>query len=183
MKYVIVSLIAVAFASSAAGAELVTSCPLSNAISHTIKVTKDHRISDTDVYKLHYAGKTVYFFDNEEDSRGGPVKIMCVRGKRQHLLVAYGEFGAGYPQGFVLIPNQVSGSFERLDFAERGAPQWLYLNEREAIVIVSTDGVGENGGTPYVAYRHIMGKAVVPVAEAVEIPAPPAGYEVIPLNR
>lgn len=176
---------AIAFASVryVLAAELVETCSLADGAANVVEVTKDHPIADTEVYQLHYAGKTEYFFDDEERSRGGPVKVVCVTGKKQRALVTYGEFTSNYNQGFLLIYNRLSHKIERLDFAEKGLPEWLYLGEKEVIVIVSTNGVGDNGAAPYVAYRLIKEKIEQPALESVDVPAPPAGYDVIKLKQ
>ena len=44
-----------------------------------------------------------------------------------------------------------TGALDRMDFAERSPPQWLYLGEHEVIVITPTSGYGETSAA-YVAY-------------------------------
>jgi hypothetical protein len=164
-------------------AEIVQTCQLADDTSAQVRVTREHRIVDTDVYKLQYAGKKTYFFGDEESSRGGPVQLVCVTGHQQRALVVYGEFMANYPQGFVLTYNASARKIERLDFAEKGQPDWLYVGESELIVILSTYRAGENGATPYVAYRHIKGRRAQPEPEGIELPRPPSGYDVIKLKK
>jgi hypothetical protein len=175
--------IAIASVSSAASAEVVITCQVADGSSNIIKVARDHQLSDTHVYKLHYSGKTEYFFDDEDGSRGGPVKVICAAGKNERALVVYGEFAANYQQGFALIYNRLTAKIERLDFAEKGPPEWLYLGKNEAIVIAPTYGLGENGGKPYAAYRHIKGRDEDPDPEGVDVPTAPPGYDAIKLKQ
>lgn len=179
----LVLVVVIASDASAATVEMVRTCQLAAGASNTVKVTREHQISDTYVYKLHYAGKTQYFFNDENDSRGGPVNVICAAGKKERALVASGEFTANYRQGFALIYNRATGTIERLDFAEKGAPEWLYLGKNQAIVILPTQGAGENGGSEYVAYRHVKGKRVQPDPKGVDVPAPPPRYDAIRLAR
>jgi hypothetical protein len=181
MKNIVAVAIAVASASSAGSAQLVNTCKLADGTSNTIKVTREHQVADTYIYALHYSGKTEYFFGTQDDSRGGQVTVTCV-GKKERVLVAYGDFTANYLQGFALIYNRAAGKIERLDFAEGGRPEWLYLGRDEAIVILPTHGRGENGGKQYVAYRHLKGRTQQPDPEGVDVPAPPPGYEAIRLR-
>lgn len=181
-KLLAVATCALASTQAAAATTHVATCQLGSVPASTVKVTKRHPIFDTDIYELHYAGKTTYFFTDEEGSRGGPAKVICA-GKKQRALVAYGEFTANYKQGFVLVFNHATGKIERLDFAEKAPPAWLYLSEHEAEVVLPTDGAGENGTTPYVVYRYIKGRKKQPEPEGLETPKPPAGFEVIQLAR
>jgi hypothetical protein len=182
-KFILSAALALSSTCAFAAVDLVKTCQLVGGASHMVRVTRENQISDSYVYKLHYSGKTVYFFDDEKDSRGDLVQIICAEGKKERVLVASGEFSGGYRSGFALIYNRLTGKIERLDFAEKGAPEWLYLGANEAIVILPTYGLGENGATPYVAYRHIKGKAVQPEPERVEVPKPPAGYDAIKLDQ
>jgi hypothetical protein len=179
----IVVVIAIASASSAANAAVVKTCQVANGTSNTIKVVRERQIADTYIYTLHYSGKTEYFFDTPDGSRGGPVKVICAAGKKERALVVYGEFTANYQQGFALIYNHLTAKIERLDFAEKGPPEWLYLGKNEAIVIAPTYGFGENGGKPYAAYQHIKGRSEDRDPEGVDVPAAPPGYEAIKLKQ
>lgn len=171
----------IAAATSASAADVVQTCRLDGGASNTVRVTRERPIADTFVYSLHYAGKTEYFFNDEENSRGGPVKVMCA-GKKERVLVVYGEFTANYLQGFALVHNRSSGKITRLDFAEKGPPVWVYRGGSEVIVVAKTFGAGENGGKPYVAYRYLIGKENEPIIEGMDAPAPPRGFEAIKLG-
>jgi hypothetical protein len=178
----IVVVIAIASARSAANAAVVKTCQVANGTSNPIKVVRERQIADTYIYTLHYSGKTEYFFETPDGSRGVTVKVICA-GKKERALVAYGEFTANYQQGFALIYNRLTAKIERLDFAEKGPPEWLYLGKKEAIVIAPTYGLGENWGKPYVAYRHIKGRDEDPDPEGVDIPTAPPGYDAIKLKQ
>jgi hypothetical protein len=120
------------------------------------------------------------FFEDKDSSRGESVRIACV-GLRTRALVVTGEFTANFLQGFVLSRNPISGVVERLDFAERRRPGWLYLSPSETDVVIATHGYGETN-KKFVVYRHYLGSDAEPQAVPMdELPAR-AGAEVVKMG-
>jgi hypothetical protein len=109
-------------------------------------------------------GKKQLFFGDKDNSRGASVEIACV-GRTSRALVVTGEFTANFLQGFVLSLNPKNGKVERLDFAEKNRPAWLYLSPSETTIVIPTNGYGETN-KKFVAYRHSFGSA----AEAQAVP-------------
>jgi hypothetical protein len=65
----------------------------------------------------------------------------------------------------VLSLNPKNGKVERLDFAEKNRPAWLYLSPSDTTIVIHTNGYGETN-KKFVAYRHSFGSA----AEAQVVP-------------
>jgi hypothetical protein len=81
----------------------------------------------------------------------------------------------------VLRRNPKNGVVERLDFAEKNRPAWLYLSPSETDVVIPTHGYGETN-KKFVVYRHFVGSTAEPqVVPTDELPAR-AGAEVIELG-
>ncbi len=170
------------FMASLAGAsELVLTCDVGTKIRRRVDIVRDSKIGDTHIYYVRQGGKTGLFFGNPDDSRGSNVHVACA-GRKQHALVVSGEFTANSLQGFVLIHDPASGKIERLDFAEKSPPAWLYLGAGEALIVVPTHGFGETN-RKYVVYRHAAGaKTDVEAVGSDSLPAVDR-FEVIKLKQ
>jgi hypothetical protein len=163
-----------------AAAELVTTCDIGGKTSSRVDAIRDSRIADTYVYYLRQNGTQRPFFGDTDSSRGSSVQIACV-GSKERAFVVTGEFTANFLQGFVLSRNPISGVVERLDFAEKGRPAWLYLSPSETTVVIPTYGHGETN-KKFVVYRHFVGSAAEPqVVPMDELPSQ-AGAIVIELG-
>lgn len=164
----------------AAAAELVTSCDVGGKASSRVDAIRDSKIADTYVYYLRQNGSVRPFFEDKDSSRGSSVQIACV-GSHARALVITGEFTANFLQGFVLSRNPINGVVERLDFAEKNRPDWLYLSSTETAVVIPTHGHGETN-KKYIVYRHFLGSVSEPqVVPMDELPAR-AGANVIELG-
>lgn len=160
--------------------ELIASCEIGGSAGTPVEVVRGARIANTYIYYLRQHGKQKPFFRRKDSSRGEAVQVSCV-GKKARALVVTGEFNANALQGFVLSWNPELGRIERLDFAEKSRPAWLYLRPTETIVVVPTYGNGETD-KKFVVYRHSFGSAAEPqVVPIDELPAG-AGADVIPLG-
>lgn len=163
-----------------AAAELVTVCDVGGKINSQVDVVRDSRIADTYVYYLRQNGGVRPFFGDKDSSRGSSVEVACV-GRTARALVVTGEFTANFVQGFVLSRNRKNGGFERLDFAEKNRPVWLYLTSSETTIVIPTRGYGETN-KKFVVYRHFVGSTAEPqIAPMDELPAQ-AGADVIKLG-
>ena len=159
------------------GAEVMQTCQLGNQDTHVIKVTREKEIASSHIYALHYSGRPQYFFDSADASRGLSVHISCI-GKKQRSLLVYGEFTSNFLQGFVIVRDHTTGKLHRLDFAERSPPKWVYMSNRQTLVIMETHGVTEYGKKKYVVYRrahedgaevHVSGANALPAADGFEV--------------
>jgi hypothetical protein len=159
---------------------VVTSCDVGGTASSRVDVIRDSKIADTYVYYLRQNSSMRPFFEDKDSSRGSSVQIACV-GSHAPALVVTGEFTANALQGFVLRRNPKNGVVERLDFAEKNRPAWLYLSPSETDVVIPTHGYGETN-KKFVVYRHFVGSTAEPqVVPTDELPAR-AGAEVIELG-
>ena len=163
-----------------AAAELVKTCDVGSKPGSRVEAVRDSKVADTYVYYLRQNGSTHPFFENKDSSRGSSVQIACV-GSHARALVVTGEFTANFLQGFVLSRNPVNGMVERLDFAEKNRPVWLYLSASETDVVIPTHGFGETN-KKFIVYRHFVGSGAEPqVIPMDELPAR-ADAEVIELG-
>ncbi|TFW29885.1 hypothetical protein [Massilia horti] len=163
-----------------AAAELVTTCDIGGKISSRVDAIRDSRIADTYVYYLRQNGSVRPFFGDKDSSRGSSVQIACV-GRKTRALVVTGEFTANFLQGFVLTRNPKSGVVERLDFAEKSRPAWLYLTPSETTIVVPTHGYGETN-KKFIVYRHFVGSSAEPLVVPMDELPRQAGADVIKLG-
>jgi hypothetical protein len=166
--------------STAFASEPVKVCQLGDARSYVVTVVRDARIASTHIYYLEHNGKRSPLFGTPEQSRGSAVEVACVGNKRRGLVLS-GEFSANALQGFAISYSPATNRLERLDFAEKSRPAWLYLAPDEMIVVVNTLGYGEIN-TKYVAYRHQAGNAGEAMVEGIDQLPTAAGFEVVHLR-
>lgn len=138
-------------------------------------------MADTHIYYLRQDGKRSPLFGDPEQSRGSAVLAECV-GKKVRALVVSGTFTANFLQGFVLTYRPESNVPERLDFAEKSRPPWLYLSAHEIIVIIPTYGYGETNAK-YAAYHHVLGRTDLDRTDGINQLPSPAGFEVVHIQR
>jgi len=162
--------------STSFAAELVKACDVGTPVA----IVRDSKIADTHIYYLQQGGKRRPVFGDPDQSRGSDVVAQCV-GKNIRALVVSGEFTANALQGFVIARPPGSSTPERLDFAEKNRPQWLYLSKHEIIAVVPTLGYGETSAK-YAAYRHAIGQSNADRVDAIDQPPSAGGFEVIDLK-
>jgi hypothetical protein len=168
-------------ATYANAAELIVTCGVGPEPMQKVGVVRDSRIASTYIYYLRQGGTNTPFFVQPDQSRGDSVLVQCV-GKKRRTLVVSGEFSANALQGFVISSVAGTNKIDRLDFAEKSRPQWLYTDEHEVIVVTPTFGYGETN-SKYVAYRHTIGQTDVDQADGINDLPSPDGYEVMRLSR
>lgn len=162
--------------STSFAAELVKACD----VGVPLAIVRDSKIADTHIYYLQQGGKRAPVLGDPDQSRGSDVIAECV-GKNTRALVVSGEFTANAVQGFVITRPPGSSTPERLDFAEKSRPQWLYLSKHEIIAVVPTLGYGETNAK-YVTYRHTIGLPGADRVDATDQLPPASGFEVIKLR-
>lgn len=174
-------LILMLLAPLAGASELMLSCNVGTKVRTRVEVVRDAEIADTHIYYLRQGQETRPFFGSQEGSRGTAVRIECA-GKKQHALVISGEFNSNFIQGFVIARSPANGKLERLDFAEKSPPEWLYLGSSMTLIVVPTHGYGE-ASKKYVVYRHAAGSQED--AQAVGVNTLPARdrFEVLRLTQ
>lgn len=174
------SIVFACFAPSLSAAEKVLECKLGRDGADKIAVIRDSKIASTHVYYLQQGTQCTPFFDSQEKSRGSDVQVDCV-GKKMRALVVSGEFTANALQGFAITQFADRKKPERLDFAEKSRPTWLYLSPRVMSVVVVTDGHGDSDAK-YVIYRHMAGNIEADSVDAVNELPPSSETEVVQLK-
>jgi hypothetical protein len=154
---------------SVRGAELEKVLACQSAAKQAAVVFRGHKIADSFVYSVQLAGaKPVFLFESEDASRGVRVKVECA-GKAERLLVISGEFSSNYLQGLALRFNALKGAWERVDFAERARPQFVFVNEDGWSVVIPNRG--NESDKKFLLYSFVSGKG--PVEESVGVDALP----------
>jgi hypothetical protein len=105
--------------------------------------------SDGVALYVYEGGKTQpAFLDMPNNQFIGNVKLArCVGG----ALVFALDYGPPYIKGVVIRLNPQSHADERIYFAEKALPRWLYLNDREMVLVVPN--FGHETGKRYLVYE------------------------------
>ena len=136
----------------------VLSCNLGGSPSRTVEVLRGHKIYGTYAYYLSFNGSHDQpILGNAEKSRGTHNFLKCLGKKKARALILVGEFTTNYPQGIVVTYNFSISKFERIDFAERNLPTWLYLGTRDTMIVIPSGGYGETD-KKFVVYRYVAGR-------------------------
>jgi len=136
--------------------EHVISCALGANHSESVSVNRGNKIANTHVYYLQRDHDSKLVFDGEEsNSRGQSVSVGCV-GKSEYVMILSGEFTANYVQGFAIRYNTLKKEWERIDFAEKARPQWVYINNQEMMVVIPN--IGFEMDKRFIVYRFVAGR-------------------------
>ena len=153
------------------------SCNLGGSPPRIVDVLRRHKIYDTYIYYLRINGRREQpVLGDTEKSRGTHTFLKCL-GKDTRGLIFSGEFTANYPQGIVITYNSSIGEFERIDFAERNLPAWLYLGALDTMVVIPSGGYGETD-KKFVVYRYMAGEGQEEQAKFSDILPSAIGYKV-----
>lgn len=165
-------------------AERFITCTLGETGKKRVDITRSDSWEGSAVYHLVLEGKAEYLYDEREEpeddpaerSRGWFVEAQCA-GHGEQVLVLTGEFHSNFLQSVVLRYNQTWGTWERLNLAERDAPEWLYLGPGGFHVVVPNPGRNE---TPerYLVYRFDSSKGA---AYQVYLSEGPQGTDTLPV--
>jgi hypothetical protein len=178
-----VAVIAVAFVNSTnaadSGNEVLASCVLGKARKLVVEVLASDRVGNTFTVHLrtaHHDGTATLFPAGEQDeSRGTSVRIQC-EGRKEKVLVITGEFyGSGYPRGLVLRYN--GEKLQRLEFAERSPPRFLYLMPRRMALYVPQPYPDREQGWTVYRYNAKQGQ-VSDQAFATKLPGTGSGQKI-----
>lgn len=161
--------------------ELMLTCNVGAKAAKRVEIVRDSNVGDTHIYYLRQDGEMHPFFGSPNDSRGSDVHAACA-GKKQRALIVTGAFTANFLQGFVLVQNPAAGLIERLDFAEKSPPAWLYLGASNTMVVWPTHGYGEIN-KKYIVYRHVAGIKTDMEAEGTDRLPAADQFEVIRLEH
>ncbi|MES2820108.1 MAG: hypothetical protein V4812_14095 [Pseudomonadota bacterium] len=122
-------------------------------------------------------GKTELAFQDMPDTEfAGEVALAKCVGNT--LLFAL-QYGSPYRKGVLIRKNPNDHAVERLYFAEKSLPGWLYLNERHMLLVFLNEGYESN--KKYLVYRYVAGEGQPSESEATDRRPAQEGYSVIRL--
>ncbi|MGV2293107.1 hypothetical protein AAHK20_30665 [Trinickia sp. YCB016] len=83
---------------------------------------------------------------------GNVALARCVGG----ALVFALEYGPPYLKGVAIRRNPKTHADERIYFAEKALPRWLYLSNQEMLVVIPNEG--HETDKKYLVYQYVSGK-------------------------
>ncbi len=83
----------------------------------------------------------------DADFVGAIVLAACI----DHSLIFAINYGSPYLKGAVIRKNPVSHRLERINFAEKALPRWLYVNSQEMQLIIPN--IGYEVQSKYIVYQ------------------------------
>lgn len=131
----------------------VLSCKMASGAEIILKIL--HPI-DGDKPYLEINGKTSLAF-NKDVTYGGVTEVLqiqCI----QHTLIFTIDIGSPYPRGFAIRQNPVTHQYERIYFAEKALPHWLYFKNNEWGIIIPNIENGYEVGKKYLIHFYNSGK-------------------------
>jgi hypothetical protein len=130
----------------------VISCPLADGAHATLKA--ESHGDDGDALFVDEGGKTQPAFLDMPDTQfvGNVVLARCVGG----ALVFALEYGPPYLKGVAIRRNPQTHADERIYFAEKALPKWLYLSKQEMLVVIPNEG--HETDKKYLVYQYVSGK-------------------------
>ena len=165
------------FSQYAFSATKLLSCNLGGSPPRIVDVLRGHKIYNTYVYYLRINGSREQpVLGDTEKSRGTHTSLKCLGNDARGLLFV-GEFAANYPQGIVITYNASIGELERINFAERNFPAWLYRGPLGTMVVIPSGGYGETD-KKFVVYRYMAGEGQEEQTEFSDTLPSATGYKV-----
>ncbi|WP_080427498.1 hypothetical protein [Burkholderia ubonensis] len=130
----------------------VLSCPLEGGSRITLKA-KSHGMDGDSLFLQ--TGKKIEraFLDMPETDFIGRIVLSKCVGK---TLVFALDYGPPYLKGVAIRQNPKTHAEERIYFAEKSLPRWLYPGRQEMLVIIPNEGYETD--KKYLVYRYIAGK-------------------------
>ena len=90
------------------------------------------------------------------------------------------NYGSPYLKGAVLRKNPVSHSIERIDFAEKALPRWLYLGQEQMRLVIPN--IGNEVSGKFLVYDYFAGKGQPEEASSVDVRPDTHGFKVLRLK-
>ena len=131
-----------------------------------------------EILSVRLEGKTERAFQDMPDIEfAGEVALAtCVDKALLYVL----QGGSPYLKGELIRKNPRSQAVEHLYFAEKSLPGWVYLNERQMLLVFANEG--HETDKPYLVYRYISGEGQPSEPEASDHRPSAEGYSVIRLS-
>lgn len=143
------------------------SCPLSDGTTVSLLIE-----SSTEGQRLfvNLDQKTQPAFTDMPDTDfvGEVVMAKCASSS----LIFVMNYGSPYLKGVVLRKNPATHSIERIDFAEKALPRYLYLGQKQMRLVIPN--IGNEVSTKYLVYDYYSGKGQS--EEAVGSDVVPTGH-------
>lgn len=131
---------------------IVMSCPLASR-NRVILKAESHGVDGDELF-VEADGKTTRAFLDmpESDFVGRIVLAKCI----DNTLIFVLEYGSPYLKGVAIRDNPKSHLEERIYFAEKALPRWLYLGDAEMMVVIPN--AGHESNKKNLVYKYISGK-------------------------
>lgn len=168
------SLMALLFAASTAAATpmvAVRTCSLDGGTR--ISLLAEPRLEGNRLF-LRMDGKIGRAFSDmpESDFVGAIALSACVN----HVLVFAISYGPPYLKGVAIRHNPLSHVTERIDFAEKALPQWLYLSPTAMQLVIPN--IGNEVSSKYLVYGFSVEKGQASEASARDTLPDESGFKV-----
>ena len=69
----------------------------------------------------------------------------------EHVLVFAIDYGPPYRKGIATRKRLAGAGVDRIDFAEKGLPRWLYVNPRDLMLVIPN--LGHEVASPFLLYK------------------------------
>ncbi|GID03445.1 hypothetical protein [Pseudomonas sp. 008] len=95
------------------------------------------------------------------------------------LIFAF-AYGSPYLKGVVLHKNPVTHTVERIDFAEKALPRWLYLGREQVRLVIPN--IGYEVSAKFLVYDYVAGRGQLEGPAGIETPPNRRGFKVVRLE-
>lgn len=126
--------------------------------------------------ELDQKTQTVFTDMPDTDFVGQVVLAKCV----SSCFIFALNYGSPYLKGAVLRKNPVSHSIERIDFAEKALPRWLYLGQEQMRLVIPN--IGNEVAGMFRVYDYFAGKGQPEEAGSVDVRPDTHGFKVLRLE-
>ncbi|WP_374401701.1 hypothetical protein [Niveibacterium sp.] len=176
MKHLLLSLGLIAVPVAAAPPRPILSCPMADG-TRAILLAQSHGLDGKSLF-LQIDGKTAPAFQDMPDTEfvGDVVLAKCA----DKTIVFALNYGPPYQKGIALRKNPVSHAEERLYFAEKALPRWLYTSDRDMLVVIPNEGFETD--QKYLVYRFNAGQGQPEESMPTGVLPPAEGHRVSTLR-
>ncbi|MGL6243410.1 hypothetical protein [Pseudomonas sp.] len=153
----------------------ILNCPLSDGTSVSLLAETD---AEGQRLKVNVDKKTQIAFTDMPDSDfvGEVVMAKCASSS----LIFVMSYGSPYLKGVVLRKNPATHSIERIDFAEKALPRYLYLGQQQMRLIIPN--IGNEVSTKFLVYDYVSGKGQPDEAVGSDVIPNGRGFKVVRLK-
>lgn len=173
MKHLLLTVGLIAVPVAAAPPRPILSCPMADG-TRAVLLAQSHGLDGKSLF-LQIDGKTAPAFQDMPDTEfvGDVVLAKCA----DKTMVFALNYGPPYLKGIALRKNPISHAEERIYFAEKALPRWLYTSKDDMLVIIPNAGLETD--RKYLVYRYDAGHGQPGEGAAVDLLPPAKTYSVI----